>query len=245
MLNYTPDSITVIISAIILILFFKGLRPSSTRMYNSEMVSLGVFGTFVGIFMGLLDFDTYDIANSLPLLLEGLKTAFVTSIVGLFFSIATAIIKQPKSDDSTTLLKDISNNQLTMIDTLERSLEMISTKANENIIASLEGIIKDFNNNLTEQFGDNFKQLNMSVKEMIVWQENHKGQVEQYESHLTTIFDNLKAVAAIKQKQEENIESLIDNLSKSSTKVTTNLEETIAIVKESIDLLLREANKGL
>lgn len=47
------------------------------------LVMLGVFGTFFGILIGLLDFNVEKIDESVPLLLEGLKTAFITSVVGI------------------------------------------------------------------------------------------------------------------------------------------------------------------
>lgn len=47
------------------------------------LTSLGVLGTFVGIFVGLMDFDVRNIDASVPHLLEGMKTAFFTSIVGM------------------------------------------------------------------------------------------------------------------------------------------------------------------
>lgn len=52
------------------------------------MVStLGVLGTFSGITLGLLFFDTSNLERSIPLLLSGLKTAFLTSLAGMTGSI--------------------------------------------------------------------------------------------------------------------------------------------------------------
>jgi translation initiation factor 2 alpha subunit (eIF-2alpha) len=48
--------------------------------------------------------------------------------------------------------------------------------ATEEIIKALQDVIKDFNNNLTEQFGDNFKQLNEAVLKMIEWQSTYKNE---------------------------------------------------------------------
>lgn len=48
------------------------------------MGALGILGTFTGIIIGLLNFDTESIDTSIPVLLDGLKTAFITSIVGMF-----------------------------------------------------------------------------------------------------------------------------------------------------------------
>ena len=47
------------------------------------VTSLGVLGTFVGIFMGLYNFDVHNLKQSVPLLLEGMKLAFSTSIAGM------------------------------------------------------------------------------------------------------------------------------------------------------------------
>jgi hypothetical protein len=47
------------------------------------ITGLGLLGTFIGIFNGLVEFDTGDIQASVPVLLEGLKFAFLTSILGM------------------------------------------------------------------------------------------------------------------------------------------------------------------
>jgi len=51
------------------------------------VVTMGVLGTFVGIFWGLYNFDVGDIQGSIPALLEGLKFAFITSIFGMIMAI--------------------------------------------------------------------------------------------------------------------------------------------------------------
>ena len=51
------------------------------------LVSLGILGTFIGIVIGLLDFNAHDIKSSIEDLLDGLKTAFITSLVGMTLSI--------------------------------------------------------------------------------------------------------------------------------------------------------------
>lgn len=53
----------------------------------SMISTLGVLGTFIGITIGLYYFQTKDLDNSIPLLLEGLKTAFMTSLAGMFGSL--------------------------------------------------------------------------------------------------------------------------------------------------------------
>ena len=48
----------------------------------------GIFFTFVGIAEGLFSFDVAKIEDSVPLLLGGLKTAFLASVVGVFIALS-------------------------------------------------------------------------------------------------------------------------------------------------------------
>ena len=62
---------------------FRKFRHQQVNAIASIVTVIGVLGTFVGIAWGLLNFDTKDIENSVPKLLEGLKAAFFTSIAGI------------------------------------------------------------------------------------------------------------------------------------------------------------------
>lgn len=206
--------ITAIIITIIVILFALSFNKTSTRNYKNEIVSLGVLGTFIGIAMGLYSFDVTDIKTSMPYLLNGLKTAFITSGVGIFFSIILSIYKPAKSNKSETL-------------------------------DALEMVVKNFNKNLTTQFGDNFKQLNESVKAMITWQNNYKTQIVKSEESLNNVLVQLQKIEVLKENEQKNIQAIIENLKKGSQDVKVSLEDTTGIVKEQMQLLLREANRKL
>ena len=54
--------------------------------YKSSISSIGILGTFLGIFIGLLRFNSNNIEQSIPYLLEGLKIAFFTSVLGIFLA---------------------------------------------------------------------------------------------------------------------------------------------------------------
>ncbi len=63
------------------------------RLAPSLLTTLGILGTFLGIAIGLLDFDPNRIESSIPLLLEGLKLAFSTSIVGILLAIGLRLLQ--------------------------------------------------------------------------------------------------------------------------------------------------------
>lgn len=205
------DFLTITISIMIVVLFTISLR-SKIRNYKNEIVSLGILGTFLGIAIGLFEFDVTDIQESMPSLLGGLKTAFITSGVGISFSILLSILKP-----------------------------QVAKK--EEILGALEEVVKDFNKNLTTQFGENFKELNSAVKNMILWQDNYKSYIVQSEQSINHIIKELKTISLLKESEQSNIQKIIDNLLKSSQEVKLSLEETTDIVKENMQLLLREANK--
>ena len=69
------------------VIWFWKIRDRQINAIASIVTVIGVLGTFVGIAWGLLHFDTGDIESSVPKLLEGLKIAFITSIVGIAASI--------------------------------------------------------------------------------------------------------------------------------------------------------------
>lgn len=56
--------------------------------------------------------------------------------------------------------------------------DILSKSATSQIIEALRQVIHDFNEKLTEQFGENFKALDASVKKLVDWQAQYSAQVE-------------------------------------------------------------------
>jgi len=91
-LDVLLDPINIIFVVIIFILGF--LDHKTGKDLKSQIVSIGVLGTFVGIFIGLQAFNPDDIVNSVNDILVGLKTAFFTSIVGMSVSTVLSITQK-------------------------------------------------------------------------------------------------------------------------------------------------------
>ena len=62
------------------------------------MTSLGIFGTFCGIYLALypLDFSPGKMNDSIEELLDGMKVAFLTSLLGLLAAITFRIAAKDK-----------------------------------------------------------------------------------------------------------------------------------------------------
>lgn len=257
----------------------KNRFPSLVNYTPSLLTTIGIFGTFTGIVIGLLMFDHTNIDVSISLLLVGLKTAFITSLFGIFTSILfkilqstgvlqakveveheaieatpvdilNAINQQGKSierladaiggEQDKSLINliqlmrsDINDKQKSLIKPMQDSsdslnginkkldvqqiqftefsdklwikmqdfADVLSKSATETVIEALKQVITDFNNNLTDQFGENFKQLNESVKDLVTWQDNYKTQlsdmIDQYKQGVVAITETEKSVSRI------------------------------------------------
>ena len=89
-------------------------------------------------------------------------------------------------DSESSLTGQIQKMRLSQVDftkdlftKLDKFAEQMAKGATEQIIEALKNIITDFNNKLTEQFGENFKQLNEAVFRLVEWQENYKQTLEE------------------------------------------------------------------
>lgn len=83
---------------VIIITILAMLELFAKKDLKSQIISVGVLGTFVGIFIGLQGFDPLDIMGSVKDILVGLKTAFFTSIVGMSVAIILAVVEKLRSD---------------------------------------------------------------------------------------------------------------------------------------------------
>ncbi|MDE6410637.1 MAG: hypothetical protein K2K81_10415 [Muribaculaceae bacterium] len=86
--------------------------------------TLGVLGTFYGITVGLLAFDTGDLDKSIPGLLDGLKTAFFTSLAGMVFSMILSGIIGHKQDKKDGGISDINQAAGTICQAVQQMSEL-------------------------------------------------------------------------------------------------------------------------
>ena len=121
-MNFSMPPITWICLAIILVAFIvcfvlvQKFKKSDKLVENRRIVeyfptfisTLGVLGTFFGITMGLMAFDTTDLDKSIPGLLDGLKTAFFTSLAGMIGSMILSAFIGRKQDEKDGGISDIN-----------------------------------------------------------------------------------------------------------------------------------------
>ena len=253
---------------------------------STTLTSLGIAGTFIGILMGLQDFDFTNLQQGITVLLEGLKTAFYTSVTGLGCAILFQTIAAPtaqrlgkansleKSGDDLTpgdffdVIKELQINQQQQSESMSQLVrvmggdgdsslvtqmklsrqefndfrtdlksdmqnfaEMLSKSATETIIQALKDVISDFNKNLTEQFGENFKRLNDAVFELVKWQDNYKYQLEVMQERFDQSIQVSRSLVTSTESVAENLKSIPESMEA--------LEEIMEGLNEQIDELDR------
>lgn len=247
------------------LLFILSLRVPRFSAIGSELVTLGVLGTFVGVFSGLYHFDFNAIEASIPELLDGLKMAFVTSIIGLSLYVVLMVIKSNEKKEDTTL--DFLNQQAQMlaaleagftqmdanaqrsqskqeqmISTLDEALSKIAKNSQQEVIKALAEVVKDFNTQLNTQFGDNFRQLNESVKGINTWQKNYQSQVSAMETSVQALLKEMNQTAESLSQQSSTAHALLSKVDVAAGEMNSQLQTNVKVVQESLDLLLRKAN---
>lgn len=272
---------------------------SSIRLFKnfatiapSMAVTVGILGTFWGIAIGLVNFDVNHIDSAVPLLLDGLKIAFLTSIIGMVASVFLKIIQTiPVSKHQTSAVtpEDIHNilaaskienhedalkirvaleglrsaiadetdgslvsqiqrlrsenrdGQKQLIEEFREFADHMVENNQKALIEALKDVIHDFNEKLTEQFGENFKELNAAVHKLVDWQENYRLHVEglekRLEQALSTIEQTRDAIQAVREHTAA-IPTAIEPLSP----MMQSLETQIKILDEHLKALaeLRE-----
>ena len=143
-----PERLTQVFCGVILACFaiclvFGLWKRNALRFSQSATTVLGILGTFIGIALGLKDFDTNNIEQSVPPLLAGLKTAFLTSIVGIGATLATRTLSVffPGEDPRPILqvLKEIATSSRN-IESLLREQGEVEKENHRQTLESLESI---------------------------------------------------------------------------------------------------------
>lgn len=236
----------IFISALTGLLIYDCVKHTYSKSWYP---TIGMFGTFIGIYLGLKGFDTTDIGNSLPNLLDGLKLAFITSIAGVGFSMIrtglsklgiSTIIEKSEYDQ----LEQMNGNFDVFIKKIGKSF---GNQLQEGLAEALNNLTDDISSKFTESI-DNFTEsvnnLSTQISSLSGLQEKYDEQMEKMNqvadkttNMLTTISENIesldKPLKAIKDLGEKSINA-VDSLK--------TIPESIATVNTLIDEATQKIN---
>ena len=202
------------------------------------LTSLGILGTFVGLVMGLREFDPsgYEqMAGSVTPLINGIKVAFITSIYGISLSLSYSFNIRSEFTDLTTLtdafLDAFYLNVRPPQEVASISKFMESQKSQEKITEELTGIF-------VEQMGKSFEEAITPAFDLMT--ENIRTIVSSFtqaqEQMMSRICSNMTAQISSELSEEfSRINQIVEQTGNHQQAMLENCDRIISELKTGIN----------
>ncbi|MBO4400645.1 MAG: hypothetical protein J5809_02235 [Selenomonadaceae bacterium] len=189
---------------------------------SNYVVTVGVIFTFVGISVGLFNFDTNPNTMTVNIndFLEGMKTAFITSIVGMIFGI---FIKWKQSGVEKANDDSIDKNVRAIIAGLgeiKSSIDANSTAAFQQELGGFVAAMKSFVQASADSRTD-MQNLSDSIQR----------QVETMEQLSTTLAQSIENFGATQAARLDDMKNLMREMQASTAAAQKNSEELLRETK--------------
>lgn len=255
------DSFTIIACLVIIIAFLmawwyisktKDEDIKNKRKWLEQLPSvistLGVLGTFLGITRGLVSFDTATLDTSIPILLEGLKTAFFTSLLGMSGSLVLNRIISKKFDRESKISEQEKAARL-IIDTLNghhKEMPKMISDGNKDLVTTLasDETVKIIRQDV-EQLKDDveeLKGLTQEFKTILQDVSNSNATLSEELARLRAVTVTATASISALDNNVEDIHSAVSSIEKNTQNMSERIEmgigddeSTLTTISNDID----------
>lgn len=135
--GYVSFQVIVLLVVLLILWRIKGWY-THTNSAASILTMVGVFGTFIGIYVGLQKFNPKELQDSIEVLLNGLKIAFGTSIVGIASALLLKGIISPLVQRYGRNVNPGRETIDEFVEVLKKALESVETSGESNLSSKLE-----------------------------------------------------------------------------------------------------------
>jgi len=243
--------ITVIVSVIVLVFLYSIMNYFSAdavkaqryaRFTPSLLVSIGIFGTFLGIFFALVDFNVNRVDESIPQLLDGLKVAFGTSIVGLFLSLTfrAVILYKPKKikSEEDGDVKDLLAKMTEVKDAIssdnESSVITQLQKLRSETIDSLKEMQKSFSDFAAEMSQNNVNALIEAVQKVM---EDFNAKInDQLGDSFNQLSKSVEKLVEWQNNYKNHVETLNEQIQTAISGITSS-QESLKLISQNMESL--------
>ena len=261
--------VVAFIVCLILVLKFKNSEKMEANRriieYFPTLVStLGVLGTFWGITKGLMAFDTSDLDQSIPGLLDGLKTAFFTSLAGMIGSMFLSAFISKKQDERYGGISDI-NQAAGEITKSVKAMSDANTETMRSIQQQLteqEADRKAFYRTVGEvmsKISDTQKSITSAIDSLVVLQRSQENsladikeattqqsvainsvakysqEVSEYTHHLGEILDVISGMSGTEDEINEKVGKLKEIIHGEVIEIEDNMAKTNKLLESKFD----------
>lgn len=239
-MDKTLELLPYISSAVIILAFFWALAyirrvPSDQLKHKQNWLeqlpslisTLGVIGTFLGITVGLIAFNSHDLDKSIPLFLDGLRTAFFTSLLGMIGSLILNRTLSKKLSDETeswgiekatqSIIEALNTNHNTLI----KAMNSAGYKTSADNVSEIKTMIKGIASDLS-QMKDDIEQL----KDIISPISEIENATKDISQTIQSIYESSSIEACIDQTR-----AVLMTATASIATIDNNLDEIMKKVK--------------
>lgn len=236
---------------IIRLWYRKNTKSYNEYLYNSipsVFTTIGILGTFGGIYLGLRNFNVNDIDNSIPMLLEGMKLAFLTSIVGIILSLIFRVFGQlilrtvelkepPKQTDELSALSEI----LEVLKSTKTETKTNFDKLNTSLVGETETSISTQLVKLRNQTTDNQKE---QEKQNDLLEKIQTSLIGNEETSLLTQLEKLRNQLTDNYKEQKEHKDLLTAINENNKDLKSKFDEFGEILKKNNTEALVEVMKS-
>lgn len=218
---------TIVLIGIVccLTIFFHVYRYNhrTVEVAPNILTSIGIFGTFLGVAIGLWQFNAGDIQNSVPHLMDGLRTAFWSSIAGLLGALTIKLRHalgqakvQARAELATINDLDTSLQQLVAALDADQDKNFISL-LKDNHTKTLEGMqqVLDKLDHYQERMAEANAKALVDAIEMVMKDFNAKIN-EQYGDNFKRLNESVISMLEWQKSYKQQLLELIDEQERTS-----------------------------
>lgn len=239
---------------------------------SGTLVGLGLLGTFLGLTLGIKDFDsssTQNIQRSIQLLLSGMGTAFITSLVGMFFSMIYSFCDKYWRNRLSKHLYILTSKLDSLYYIDDRTLDDLNEQALAKSIANamkvvveneIRSVVNTLNEKLTynSESGESTTVAN-AIREVLKENQEQSKALKSFSTDLAMELNNGFDEALSRQMQQkilplmENVDAttkaIVEHIDQMASQVSSPAIDMIQAVvdelKNSMSEMMKEFSSGL
>ena len=116
-----------------------------------------------------------------------------------------------QSEVLATTVSDEHNKLRTEFETFSNNVaESITKLATDELVGALKTVIDEFNTNMVNQFGENFRHLNEAVDRMVEWQKEYRQNIEKLTEEFRIATESIEKSRGSLEKIEKSSSAIVD-----------------------------------
>ena len=200
------------------------------------LLAIGIFGTFLGLVLGLSGLDLSAGDNTqLNNLIDGTKISFLTSLYGMYFSIAISTLMNFHIGDYEENILKIKNNLNKVFKQALAERSLIKIEKELGMIKSMSGEIKNINEGMSVAIG---KELISVIQSYNETNEKYMEAVTQIvKTNISGLAESVSSLFEEKMQRifSEEFVSKFENLNKNTLEIAINNNRNIEEYKNEIE----------